>query len=247
MSIASAISALQSASSDIATAIAKKGVIVPSGSGFNDYASLIAQIGKDLSYVQNGLVLHLDGINQGGTSGLWTSLVGNTYYTLNTHSTSESNAIVMDGSGLITATNPITNVTYSTGTIEICADYLGTGSGAIYYGRADSMAVVVGGSGYAFGNASSNNFWTITKQSKMLLSMNSARCVLNGTSGGTLGSNSWSAGTAYTIGGRSVGGNMYYANVRIYAIRIYNRQLSENEMIANQRIDNIRFNLGLTL
>jgi len=44
MSIASAISALQSASSDIASAITAKGVTVPSGSGFDDYASLIASI-----------------------------------------------------------------------------------------------------------------------------------------------------------------------------------------------------------
>lgn len=44
MSIATAISALQSASSDIASAITAKGVTVPSGSGFDDYASLIGQI-----------------------------------------------------------------------------------------------------------------------------------------------------------------------------------------------------------
>lgn len=44
MSIASAISALQSASSDIASAIEAKGVTVPSGSGYDDYASLIASI-----------------------------------------------------------------------------------------------------------------------------------------------------------------------------------------------------------
>ena len=44
MSIASAISALQRASSDIASAIAAKGVSVPSGCGFDDYASLIGQI-----------------------------------------------------------------------------------------------------------------------------------------------------------------------------------------------------------
>lgn len=47
MSIATAISALQSASSNIASAIAAKGVTVPSGSGFDDYASLIASIPQD--------------------------------------------------------------------------------------------------------------------------------------------------------------------------------------------------------
>lgn len=44
MSIATAISALQSASADIADAIEAKGVTVPSGSGFGDYASLVGNI-----------------------------------------------------------------------------------------------------------------------------------------------------------------------------------------------------------
>lgn len=44
MSIATAISALQSASADIASAITAKGVTVPSGSGYEDYASLILSI-----------------------------------------------------------------------------------------------------------------------------------------------------------------------------------------------------------
>lgn len=59
MSIATAISALQSASSDIASAISAKGVTVPSGSGFDDYAGLIGQISGSepfpftkLSYLQ---------------------------------------------------------------------------------------------------------------------------------------------------------------------------------------------------
>ena len=71
MSIASAISALQSASSDIASAITAKGVTVPSGSGFGDYPSLIGQISSgggggggphtlpsgytELSYIENPL------------------------------------------------------------------------------------------------------------------------------------------------------------------------------------------------
>ena len=44
MSIATAISALQSASADIADAIEAKGVTVPSGSGYEDYATLIGNI-----------------------------------------------------------------------------------------------------------------------------------------------------------------------------------------------------------
>ena len=44
MSIADKITALQNASSAIASAIAAKGVTVPSGSGYEDYATLIGNI-----------------------------------------------------------------------------------------------------------------------------------------------------------------------------------------------------------
>ena len=44
MSVASEISRLQSDSSAIASAISAKGVTVPSGSGYDDYATLIASI-----------------------------------------------------------------------------------------------------------------------------------------------------------------------------------------------------------
>ena len=44
MSIASEITRLQNDSAAIASAIAAKGVTVPSGSGFDDYAGLIANI-----------------------------------------------------------------------------------------------------------------------------------------------------------------------------------------------------------
>lgn len=47
MSIASEIQRLQTDSSAIASAISAKGVTVPSGSGFDDYASLIASIPQD--------------------------------------------------------------------------------------------------------------------------------------------------------------------------------------------------------
>lgn len=44
MSIASEITRLQTDSANIASAISAKGVVVPSGSGYDDYASLIASI-----------------------------------------------------------------------------------------------------------------------------------------------------------------------------------------------------------
>lgn len=201
----------------------------------------------DLSnYVQDGLVMHLDGINKGGVSGQWTSLVGSTYFTLTSHATSEAKAILMDGAGRLTATNPV-NPAYNVGTIEVCADYLGSGTGIIYFDKTNGLAMIYAGAGYAFCVRTSSNQWNVTKASLFTASANNTRFMLNGVAGGTKATNSFGGNTAGTfIGGRSTS-NYYYAKVRIYSIRIYNRQLSEAEMLQNQKVDDARFNLGLGL
>lgn len=200
----------------------------------------------DLSnYVQDGLVMHLDGINKGGTSGRWTSLVGSTYFTLNSHSIEESNAILMDGAGAITATSPV-SVNYTVGTIEVCAQVISTGSCAIYFATTNNLGFIVGGEGYSYGTRGTGNQWNVTKQSLFTASANNVRFMFNGVVGGTKTQNNWSAQTAHTIGGRTAS-NYYYANARIYSIRIYNRQLTEAEMLQNQKVDDARFNLGLNI
>lgn len=203
------------------------------------------------NYVQDGLVLHLDGINKGGTSGRWSSLVGSTYYTLNTHSTEETNAILMDGAGYITATSPV-SVNYKSGTIEVCAQILGVGAYALVYGPTNTLSFSLGNSGnmFSFGvkSPADYNSWALTPQSLFTMSMNSDRCCLNGASTGEATQEGWGNNlSSYTIGGREYGTNKYYANARIYSIRFYNRKLTESEMLNNQAVDNARFNLGLNI
>ena len=209
----------------------------------------------DLSnYVQDGLVLHLDGIDKGETSGRWSSLVGSEYYTLNTHSTNETNAVVMDGSGVIQSTSTV-SVDYTSGTIEICAEIITAPSSSIVimYGLNNKLGVCfIPEEGYVFGigaNAN-NNKWIITPQTIFTCSMNSLRCVLNGVSGGSLGTTTFTAQNGITynsIGGRNGFSTSRYSNIRIYSIRKYNRQLTETEILKNQRTDNARFNLGFNI
>lgn len=196
-------------------------------------------------YVQSGLVMHLDGIDKGQTSGRWESLVGSTYYTLTSASTSETKSVLMNGEGCITATNG-TN-TSSAGTIEVCAHYFTSGSGIIIHGAATNrLCFTVASNGYSFFNSGASNTWGVTKVPLFTCSMNGSRCMINGITGGTLITNTW-GNVSDTIGGRGSGTNRYYANVRIYSIRKYNRVLTEQEMLHNQRIDNKRFGLGLTI
>ena len=198
-------------------------------------------------YVSAGLVSHFDGIDKGNTSGRWESLVGSAYYTLNTHSTAETNAVVMDGAGVITGTNRV-SIGGKAGTIEVCAQYLGSATSCIVLNGSASgqICFIIGAAGYGFCVNGGSNQWNTTKVALFTCSANNDRLVLNGVNGGTKATNNWSS-YSDTIGGRASGSNKYYANIRIYSIRIYNRLLTEAEMLQNQRIDNTRFNLGLTI
>lgn len=199
------------------------------------------------NYIQDGLVMHLDGINKGETSGRWSSLVGNSYATLTSHSTSNDDNIQMDGSGCLTVTNAVTT-SYSSGTIEVCCDVSSSGTSIIYWGLTSKMAFIISsGGGYSFGITSSNNQWNPTEMAtKFTASANSTRFMLNGVSGGTLTNNNWTGIDSTTIGGRGGNSSHYYATAKIYSIRIYNRKLTYEEMLHNQKVDNARFNLELT-
>ena len=204
--------------------------------------------GGDISdYVQNGLVMHLDGIDKGQTAGRWTSLVGSTYYTLNSYSTSESNAVLMSGTGVISGTNSVA-VTYNAGTIEVCYERI-SGNIVIYAGS-NGLAFIFASAGITFGVASSKNQWNCASiPSLATASVNSSLLFVNGSNIGTsISNNSWgSANAACPIGGRTAGTNRYYANVRIFSIRKYNRKLTQAEMLQNQKVDNTRFHLGLNI
>lgn len=201
----------------------------------------------DLSrYIQDGLVMHLDGINKGETSGRWSSLVGTAYCALTTHSESKDDHVLMDGNGCLTVTNAVTTG-YTSGTIEVVCDNIGGGNCIIYYGLSSKFAFIYSPNGYGFGIASSNNQWNITKETLFTASANADRFMLNGVAGGTKGTNSWTAVSSTTIGGRAGSASHYYANAKIYSIRIYSKKLTEAEMLNNQKVDNARFNLGLNI
>ena len=204
------------------------------------------------SYVTDGLLLHLDGIDKGNTSGRWESLVGSAYYTLTTHSVVEDNAVVMDGAGAISGTG-VDHITWNAGTIEVVMQKLTDSFSVIIYADFQGLGLVGGSTGVAFGVGTDlNNQWSLSEsipQEPFTISLNIERAILNGVSCGVARSkNNWgNSSAACPIGGRLSGTNKFYSNVRIFAIRKYNRLLTEAEMLQNQRVDNIRFNLGLNI
>lgn len=206
--------------------------------------------GGGMGYVSNGLVMHLDGIDKGGVTGQWTSLVGAAYATFNEHSTLESNAVVMDGAGVIPVTD-MPDVAYDAGTIEVVCQFLAyKADQAIISGRVgeicmmrlwgDYFSCAIQGGTDAFiiftnGGTLSANPCTV--------SVKKGAGYMNGVLSTATYNQAFTC-NSYNIGGRGAGS---YANVRIFSIRIYDRLLSEAEILANQRVDNERFNLGLTI
>lgn len=122
MSIASEITRLQNDSAAIASAISAKGVTVPSGSGYDDYATLIGQIstgggGSNVPYTSKVEYLQTD---------------GSQYFTIDYLSWGEANACFYIDFQQTTNTNQarlITPMTSSTATDQLYIN----GSGAIAY------------------------------------------------------------------------------------------------------------------
>ena len=216
-------------------------------------------MGQKESYVKNGLVLWLDGIKKGNTSGVWTDQIsGHVFTPYNNSVVFGTDYVALDG----TMNCYLQNTTFvtplaSTGTIEIViSDYSATKKQLVY------MPGVSGG--LAFGILNPNHFlWTATPPSRRKFPLQdtsrtisvfghginvtaNVTAIANGVSLSSDGVDGWSgvlSGTNF-IGRRNPGNSF---DGKIYAIRIYNRQLTESEIIKNQCLDNKRFNLGLTI
>lgn len=247
-----------SVSSDANTGAARTKTVTFTASGVSPVTLTVNQAagggGGDISdYVQDGLVLHLDGKNKGETSGRWESLVGTSYYTLNTHSTVETNAVVMDGAGTINGTN-ITAVNFEAGTIEACFETIDGSTGILIFASSTGLGLIPRPQAYTFGVAVGNSAksqWPYGSDIPTLSTVSASkdRLKVNGVTitGTKVNNNFGNSNTQHSIGGRNAGTNRYYMKVRIFSIRKYNRLLTEEEMLKNQRVDNKRFNLGLTI
>lgn len=202
---------------------------------------------SDIPYISNGLTYWFDGINKGNDNTKWTDLISGDYFTYNTHSTIDTNSVIMDGSGALTG-NTGMGINYQTGTIEACIDRTDgvVTAAVVFYASVNSnLSFIVSGSGYCYAGVGTSNQYQITKVPVFTASLSADRGMLNGVSYTTKSSNEYTgASTTARLGGRS---NGYYLYGKIHSIRIYNRLLTEEEMLFNQKVDNERFNLGLTL
>lgn len=207
-------------------------------------------------YVQNGLYMHLDGKEKGGTANVWSNLAGSGSFT-NYGAAFNSDHIYFDGvDDYLRSTNYGSTAfpLRTAGTIEfvidnensgtLCVILIGRGNG----GRLAAAIQSDGGILYATDNTTARAYYyPISTISKGSFSVSSARYYQNGSLMSLSSSKTYLSGVngSYCYIGRRNSG--LYFKGKIYSIRMYTRQLTQAEVLQNLSVDNLRFNLGLTL
>ena len=200
------------------------------------------------SYVQDGLVFQLDGIEYGGIDGRWIDKKGNLVFDAS-KITHLNKAFSFNGTNkyasLIGAETLVLSDDYL---CEIVFEAQSSTYGVILSNPApyNYSIVVYGNKNAYFGNQYGNPLWRFTENISIISHQNST-CIANGVLCNRAGSDYWNVGTTLCIGNRNGGGTSYNFQGSIYAIRVYSRQLSDREILINQKIDNARFELGLNI
>lgn len=208
------------------------------------------------TYIQDGLVFWLDGINRGTNPGIWTDLIGGLQFTPDDDSVlfEENSVFCPENKGLYY--NGQIYAPLASYTIE-AAIYGRLGSNAYFTtGYANNTQMMGIGSYGGYGVMSAGGANNGIRAPRDIPHNRDANRIMSGNvlvnisnfEVNTPFSNSDSV-WAETTGISTVGRGRCYGQSstpkRIYSIRIYNRQLSVEEILHNQQIDNERFNLGL--
>lgn len=207
-----------------------------------------------IGYVQDGLVLWLDGIEKGATNGDWVDKINNIRFVNNGKAVSTQYGFDFPSTrDAYLEAESNTLIPYNTGTIEVCYEA----------GIADTFMILFSSPGidnlcagirtnsgnnvvYASG-ASGRQGYTISNLFNIrTLSMNSERCIANRQLYPAMTTTSaFSNNANYQMIGARTGYSTGWLYGKIYSIRLYNRILTANEILKNQKFDIERFNLSL--
>ena len=200
------------------------------------------------SYIQDGLVFQLDGINKGSNEGKWTDLVGGVQFTI------PNSEYITENTNGFTWTAKVNMPVYS-GTIpsgESCTvevAMIRTGNDNIWGAFASAANNTLGTVVIAIFR---NNFIVINRKNTLpasnipvnqftTVSMNAIYACVNKVEKTLSSTTDYISATAAGVG--SVYGGYQGMLGTIYAIRIYNRQLTVAEMQFNQEVDIKRFGI----
>lgn len=199
---------------------------------------------KGYPYIEDGLVLWLDGINKGGVAGHWIDLIGGVDFVADNGVVAESDGFLVSRANdycFRNATYSNAGSTASTYTIEAC--FINETENSVFQDLLPISGIALGYATYIIIGAQDDNGGQWTSYTTAFprincISANYDNAIENGS---TLSKNAtqYFSKQSNTRAGR--------LNGKIYSLRVYNRKLTKAEMLANQKVDNERFNLGLTL
>lgn len=199
------------------------------------------------SYIQNGLIFQLDGIDDGNTSGHWIEKKNQYDFELFNSPSKETYGYRFSGGayGVVSDTDVITIP--STYSIEIVIkEYSQTGFALVFGVPTTNYGyIALNGSNYSKPSISfrpktmGSNGYQINKTDLGSIHVSPSLGVQNkDVLTITSVTSHFSTGTNYTLCHSSYSGTFY-----ICAIRVYNRELSQEEVIFNQNVDQKRFSL----
>lgn len=221
----------------------------------------------ETDYVQNGLVLHLDGLNQGNTAGHWIDTVGNHDFVFEGGANAVSNGVeFLTSDDDAAVCEDEYDIEYTQGTIEVCftpGPDFDTENRPFFVTNKENQLCAM------YQTKTKNWIFGIYKTAgktipakrilqdidftkPMTISENNDILIQNGVANNNTLGNARLAYDDYhsmRVGSAKPNNTLWpsHAGATIHEIRIYNRKLTQSEMLRNQRIDNNRYNLGLTI
>lgn len=202
------------------------------------------------SYIQDGLVFQLDGIEYGGIDGQWIDRKAHCSFDLRTYIQRNINSYQFNGplgAPLLYGGLKGDGINYSA---EIVIEHSANISCYLISGSVDfpfhfGLSAANGGRMW-FGNQATVPYYLYS------FGLNcvhfGSNCLINGVSQRFDRNGAWEQSDQLTLAAKNKTNNSYvFKNGSIYAIRIYNRQLTDREILINQNIDNARFQLGLDI
>lgn len=197
------------------------------------------------SYVQDGLIFQLDGIEKGADDGSWVDLIGGKVFTGNATSLAkgfavDTNKYLSNGTLLPANENYTVEAIFmqtsgaTLGRVIFCSSFVNT---------ANYICLTRNGTKLLF--LERGNTYTVTSANNVpiYISANLTRALYNGNVLSPNSSTDYWTGNSTTCVGRPQAAGKYQFLGNIYTIRVYDHRLTEEEQRFNYNIDKKRFRL----
>lgn len=199
-------------------------------------------------YSKDGLILWLDGKDQGNIAGAWVDRIGGEVFTAVSFVQFNNDHVYLTGGGYLSNTS-FANPNISNATIEIAVSGLYTSRiNVVYMPKAEAFnAIAVGNyrGSIIWANKGRKSIIDIPNGCKLISITGNSKNIIDGVPCSYSSGDYWDSANSLNYIGKRCGGNAFSG--AIYSLRIYNRNLTADEMLENQRVDNQRFGLGLNV